>query len=106
MRCCASASRTSRIVPVINEALPQAIRFRDDFPGTATGGAPLTIPALSPVIKGVIERPSFSFAALAATASDTTTELYGWTRRVFLEFRELELRLLLAELRPALQFSA
>ena len=45
------------IVPVINEALPQAIRFRDDFPGTATGGAPLTIPALSPVIKGVIERP-------------------------------------------------
>jgi hypothetical protein len=94
------------IVPVINEALPQAIRFRDDFPGTATGGAPLTIPALSPVIKGVIERPKFSFAALAATASDTTTELYGWTRRVFLEFRELELRMLLAELRPVLQFSA
>ena len=94
------------IVPVINEALPQAIRFRDDFPGTRTGGAPLTIPALSPVIKGVIERPSFSFAALAVTASDTTTELYGWTRRVFLEFRELELRLLLAELRPALKFSA
>ena len=94
------------IVPVINEALPQAIRFRDDFPGTATGGAPLTIPALSPVIKGVIERPSFSFAALATTASDTTTELYGWTRRVFLEFRELELRMLLAELRPALKFTA
>jgi hypothetical protein len=94
------------IVPVINEALPQAIRFRDDFPGTATGGAPLTIPALSPVIKGVIERPIFSFAALAATASDTTTELYGWTRRVFLEFRELELRMLLAELRPALKFTA
>ena len=94
------------IVPVINEALPQAIRFRDDFPGTATGGAPLTIPALSPAIKGVIERPSFSFAAHAATASDTTIELYGWTRCVFLEFRELELRMLLAELRPALKFTA
>ena len=94
------------IVPVVNEALPQAIRFRDDFPGTATGGAPLTIPALSPVIKGVIERPSFSFAAHAANASDTTTELYGWTRRVFLAFRELELRMLLAELRPALKFTA
>jgi hypothetical protein len=94
------------IVPVINEALPQAFVFRDNFPGTPTGGAALTIPALSPVIKGVIERPSFSFAALAATASDTTTELYGWTRRVFLEFRELELRLLLAQLKPALRFSA
>ena len=94
------------VVPVINEALPQFMRFRDDFAGSRLSGAPLTIPALSPVIKGVIERPSFSFAALATTASDTTTELYGWTRRVFLEFRELELRLLLAELKPALKFSA
>jgi hypothetical protein len=94
------------VVPVINEALPQAIRFRDDFPGTPRAGNPLTIPALSAVIKGVIERPSFSFAALAATAADTTTELYGWTRRVFLEYRELELRMLLAELGPALKFSA
>ena len=52
------------------------------------------------------EGPSFSFAALMGAAGDTTTELYGWTRRVFLEFRELELRLLLAELKPALKFSA
>lgn len=94
------------VVPVINEMLPQFVRFRDDFPATRLGGAPVTIPALSPVIRGVIERPSFSFAAFATTAPDTTTELYGWTRRVFLEFRELELRLLLADLRPALKFSA
>ena len=56
---------------------------------------PLTVPALSPVVRGVIERPSFSFAALTRRPpADTTTELYCWTRRVFLEFRELELRLL------------
>jgi hypothetical protein len=94
------------LVPVLNEALPNMARFRDDFPGTRLGGAPLSVPALSPVLKGVIERPSFSFAALAVTAADTTTELYGWTRRVFVEFRELELRLLLAELGTALKFSA
>ena len=94
------------LVPVLNEALPQVARFRDDFPATRLGGAPLTVPALSQVLKGVIERPSFSFAALAATAADTTTELYGWTRRVFVEFRELELRLLLAELGAALKLSA
>ena len=94
------------LVPVINEALPHIARSCDQFPGTRLGGAPLTVPALSPVLKGVIERPSFSFAALAATAPDRTTELYGWTRRVFLEFRELELRLLLAELGPTLRFSA
>ena len=93
-------------VPVLNEALPHVARYRDQFPGTRFGGAPLTIPALSPVLRGVIERPSFSFAALAATPSDTTSELYGWTRRVFIEFRELELRMLLADLQPALKFSA
>lgn len=94
------------LVPVLNEALPHVSRYRDQFPGTRRGGAPLTIPALSKVLRGVIERPSFSFAALIGTAPDTTTELYGWTRRVFLEFREIELRLLLAELGPALKFSA
>ena len=97
--------RFSRLpmVPVINEALPQAMRFRDDFPGTRLGGPPLVIPALSPMVRGVIERPSFSFAAIAA---DPTTELSGWTRRVFIAFRELELRMMLADLTPALRFSA
>lgn len=94
------------LVPVVNEAMQPVSRYRDQFPGTRLGGAPLIVPALSPMVRGVIERPSFSFAALMAAAGDTTTELYGWTRRVFLEFRELELRLLLAELKPVLRFSA
>ena len=94
------------LVPVINESLPQAVMFRDDFPETRHGGATLVMPAISPVLRGIVERPSFSFAALSATARDRTTELYGWTRRVFLQFRELELRLLLEELKPALRFSA
>jgi hypothetical protein len=94
------------LVPVLNAALPNMARHRDQFPPTRLGGAPLAIPALSPVLKGVIERPSFSFAALIGTAPDRTTELFGWTRQVFIEFRELELRLLLAELTPALRFSA
>jgi hypothetical protein len=94
------------LVPVLNEALPQVARYRDQFPGTRLGGAPLTVPALSAVIKNVIERPSFSFAALIGAAPDTTSELYRWTRRVFLEFRDLEMRLLLAELKPTLKFSA
>ena len=94
------------LVPVLNDALPNASRWSDQFPGTRLGGAPLRVPALSPMVRGVIERPSFSFAALAATPSDTTSELYGWTRRVFIEFRELELRMLLADLQPALKFSA
>jgi hypothetical protein len=92
------------LVPVINEALPQIMFRPEQFPSGRYGG-PLSLPALSPVVKGIIERPSFSFSALAATV-DVTTELYTWTRRVFLQFRELELQLLLADLRPALKFSA
>ena len=94
------------LVPVLNEALAQVSRYREQFPPTRQGGAPISVPALPPFLRAVIERPSFSFAALSVTAADTTSELYGWTRRVFLEFRELELRMLLAELKPALKFSA
>ena len=94
------------LVPVINETVAPLARYREQFAGTRAGGPPIHVPVLPPFLKGVIERPSFSFAALSVTAADTTTELYGWTRRVFLEFRELELRMLLAELKPALKFSA
>ena len=34
---------------------------------------------------------------------DTTTEMHGWIKRIFVEFRELELRLLLDKLRASLQ---
>ena len=94
------------LVPVFNEAVPGVARGRDGFPPTRQGGAPITIPQLAPVLKAVIERPGFSFAAYGANATDPTSELYGWTRRVFLQFRELELRLLLTKLKPALKFSA
>ena len=94
------------LVPVLNEAVPVVSRYRDNFPPTPTGGPPLNIPALAAVIKGVIERPGFSFAAYSAKATDTTTELYGWIRHVFVEFRGLELRMMLEELKPELKFSA
>ena len=94
------------LLPVFNEAVPQIARCRDSFPAARKGGSPLTVPALAAVLKTVIERPSFSFAAYSATATDPTAELYEWTRTVFLEFRELELRLMLEELKPSLRFSA
>jgi hypothetical protein len=94
------------LVPVLNEAVPVVARYGQNFPATSHGGPALVIPQLTPVLKAVIERPSFSFASFSQTSVDTTTELYGWTKRVFLEFRSLELRLLLHELRPALRFSA
>jgi hypothetical protein len=87
------------LVPVFNLALPSIMFHCENFPAPVT----LTFSALSPVLKAVVDRPNFSFAALARTPADGSSELHLWTRRLFLQFRELELRLLLEELKPVLQ---
>jgi hypothetical protein len=94
------------VVPVFNEAIPQMSRYRDNFPPTRRGGEPVRIPALTPVLRSVVERPGFSFVSYAAKTTDTTSELYGWMHRVFVTFRELEVRLLLGEIVPQLRQSA
>lgn len=94
------------LVPLLNEAVPRVSRCRDNFPPTRRGGEPATIPALSPVLRSVIDRPGFSFLAYAGKTTDRTTELYTWMRSVFVVFRELEVRGLLGELNPTLKRSA
>ena len=86
------------LVPVLNEALPQIDRYGGNFPPTRRGGPPVVIPALSPVLRSVIERRTFSFLDYAAKTADGTTELYGFIRRTFVTFRDLEVRLLLGEM--------
>jgi hypothetical protein len=86
------------LVAVLNEAVPQVTRYRDNFPPTRRGGAPVVVPALSGVLRSVIARPGFTFLGYAANTTDTTTELYQWTRKMFIIFRDLEVRLLLGGL--------
>jgi hypothetical protein len=94
------------IVPVFNEAVPQIARCRGDFPPAPRGGAPVTVPALTPVLRSVIERKGFTFLGYAGATKDPTSELFGWIKRVFLTFRDLEVRLLLGELKPGLRRTA
>jgi hypothetical protein len=94
------------LVPVFNEHVPQIARFRGAFPPTRPGGEPIGIPVLSPVVRSVVDRRNFSFVAYVQKANDPTTELYEWMRRVFISFRELEVRLLLGEITPQLRHSA
>lgn len=91
------------LIPVLNAAVPVVERYRDDFPPTASGGEALLIPAISPLVKAVVARPGFSFAEFCRRTSDPTNELYEWTRRVYLEFRDVELRILLEGIKPALR---
>jgi hypothetical protein len=75
------------VIAVHNEAVVGAYRL-----GVV---GQLRIPVLPPVLKGVVEKPSFSFAHEPV---GTQSLLAGWLEQIFVQFREFELRLLLKEL--------
>ena len=92
--------RTS-FVPVHNEAT--SFMFSDkDFPPTRAEFGILRIPRLSPIVRGVIDRPRFSFRAYMQKQPGGPTEVHDWINTVFAEFRTLELRLLMSKLTSAL----
>ena len=94
------------LVPVLNENVQRVAAYRANFPPTRLGGAPIGIPALTPVVRSVVDRRSFSFVAYVQKTNDNTSELYEWMGRVFIAFRELEVRLLRGEIAPQLRHSA
>lgn len=95
------------MVPVYSEAIARGLRARRNFPLTRAAAVPMQIPALSPPLYRYLEKPPFSFADFRSTPPqdiplDVYMELHRWMRRVFVEFRELELRLLLDDMRASL----
>ena len=95
------------IVPVFNEAILKGQRLREQFPSTRPAAVPLQISALAPMLKAQIDGARCSFVDVhdrlpAAIPIGLACDLRAWTRRNFLEFRELELRLLLDKLRSSL----
>jgi hypothetical protein len=98
----------SVIVPVFNEGILKGRRIRDQYPFTRAAAVPLQIPLLPPALKLHAERSGHSFVDFhgqlpAAVPIGAAFELRSWTKRTFLEFRELELRLLLEKLRASLK---
>lgn len=89
------------IVPVFNEGLGNVYQDRDDFPAGPAGA--LQVRGLPAVVRGVIDKPGFSFTEFCARQADRPTTLHGWVRNAFVELRELELRLLLKKLGSSLQ---
>jgi hypothetical protein len=89
-------------VPVHNEAT--AFMFiAQDFPPTRAECGMIRIPQLSPIVRGVIDRPGFSFAAYLGKRPGGPTEVHTWIDTIFSEFRELELRLLIGEVESSLR---
>jgi len=95
------------LVPVFNEAMMKARGAREQFPFVREAAVPLQISILETALKEQVEKSSCSFADLhdrppMRIPSAVAFELRAWTRRTFLQFRELELRLLLERLRASL----
>lgn len=94
------------LTPVHNEMLGLA-QHRDRFPPTE-GGAILRMPVLAPGLRKYIETPPFGFAdEQLANARHIPLEAHidiqRWLRKAYLEFRELDLRLLLGQLQTSLK---
>ncbi len=70
------------------------------LPHPAVSAAPIHIPHLPPYLHGVVRRRGFSFADYLRRAEQHPTLLHKWTSRPFIAFRDLELRLSLAEFAP------
>jgi len=95
------------LAPVHNEMLGPG-QHRDKYPTAGAGAAMLRFPALAPGLRKFIEKPPFSFSdrELANAKSiplDVHIELQRWLRKMHIEFRELDLRVLLADLQSSLR---
>jgi hypothetical protein len=95
------------LAPVHNEMLGPA-QHRDKFPTAGRAAALLRFPALAPGLRKYIETPPFSFSQekLANAKNiplEAHIELQRWLRKIHLELRELDLRVLLADLQSTLR---
>jgi hypothetical protein len=98
------------LVPLHNEMLGSS-QHRDKYPTSGGGALTVKLPALAPGLRKLIDNPPFSFAdSNMGNATniplDAHIELQRWLRRIYLEFRELDLRLLLADLTSSIRFGS
>ena len=91
-------------MPVHNESV-SVMYEKTDFPPSRGEYGLIRIPRLSAIVRGVVDRPSFSFGAYMTERPGGPTEIHSWIGTIFTEFRELELRLLMGKLGASLSDS-
>jgi hypothetical protein len=88
-------------VPVHNEAV--SLMFsKEDFPPTRPELGVIRLPRLSQMVRGVVDRPSFSFNAYMDKQPGGPTEVHTWIADLYSGFRDFELRLLMGRLTSSL----
>jgi hypothetical protein len=97
-----SRSLEAVLTPVHNGIFWTAAHYWNAYAPLGSGTVAVRLPLLASDMRKYIERPPFSFADSARTAAlgrDTNIELQHWLRRIYREFRELYLRILLTDLK-------
>jgi hypothetical protein len=92
------------LVPVHNEVAESYGAPR--LPHPAVGVMPVHVPHLPPYLHGVVRKPGFSFAEHVKRSAERQTLLHKWIGQPFIGFRDLELRLSLAEFAPLFRHTA
>lgn len=90
------------LVPVHNEQVASVQNYMESFPNPVASERAVRIPVLSPFLKLIVDKAGFSFDDYLERQTGMRTELHEWIERTFVEFRELELRLLLRDLKSSL----
>ena len=95
------------LAPVYNDGVARGSHLREQFPAQSVVALPLRIPLLSPTLRAIVDTKPFSFTEFrrrppADIPEPIEDELNSWLKRVYLQFREMELRLLLSKLRGSL----
>lgn len=96
------------VVAVLNDAILKGNKVHEHYPASRESAVALQVPLMPPVLRAYAERLSQSLANVRAQLPahmpiGPALELRSWTRRVFREFREFELRLTLEKLRMVLK---
>jgi hypothetical protein len=95
------------LAPVHNEIFGPA-QHRDKYPVASGNPGIVRLPVLAPGLRRYIDTPPFSFADsnmgnAVGIPIAAHVELQRWLRRIYLEFRELDLRILLADLQGSIR---
>jgi hypothetical protein len=98
---------TFMLVPVYNEIVAYGRDIRRTFTRGRVGLPELQIPRASTHLQPLVDRAPFSFSRFHQQSTpglsvDLSLELDAWLRRIFRQLRELELSILINDLRPML----
>jgi hypothetical protein len=96
------------LLPVRNQLVAKGIPYCAAFPNESAVSVSLEMPVLGASLKTLVDQQSFSFAQFWRTTPVSLPvrlddELRAWIKRIFLQFREIELWLMCEEIMSSLR---